>query len=309
MFGASSTNHVERHLEAKHPTMSSNFQKAKNNLYSLEQLEKDIAAAEDKVLQRIEKNKANTDKFFRFVDRGLEHKLQCDLEILLWAIANGVSRSSLNCPIFDLYLRHAGATPVANRHDLGQIHLFQLDALVKKEIRRQLLPLNSVCLFSDGWSDRLRRFWIDLGLAFMVSGPGGWLIEVIDLDLIPIPGQVTGDVIETCVKESVDEFVPSDCLIATSTNDGGGDERKAAFQLVQGGNDWYCVAHRVQLCIGDCLDHSKARPPEDCAPFRNLIQKAHDLVVFVNGHRNTLQRFSELAARKREVPPPHSLSR
>lgn len=301
-YAAPSTTHVERHLEAKHPTMLANFVKAQNNEQHVYQLEKEVDEANAKALQRIEKKVNDGNKFFRFVERGLEHKTQCDLELLLWAIANGVSRSPLNCPILDLFLRHSGATPAPNRHDLAELHLPRLDNLVKIEYLNNLKKVRAVSIFSDGWSDRLRCYWIDLGLCYVDdTEPGPWRLETIDLDIIPIPGTVNGDVIETAIKESIEEFVPSDCLIATSTNDGAGDERKAAFQLVQDGNDWYCVAHRVQLAEGDCFDPKKAHPPEDCAPFRGLVKKSHDLVVFVNGHRIAAQRFAELSERKRQV--------
>jgi hypothetical protein len=178
----------------------------------------------------------------------------------------------------------------------------QLDQLVKMEYRRRLNQSRSVSVFSDGWSDLLRRFWVDVGLAFIDEDTtGGWLVEVVDCDLIFLPGAVTGNVLETVLKESVDEYLSPDCLIATSTSDGGGDERKAAFQLVLDGNDWWCAAHRIQLAIDDCLDGKKRNPPADCAPFRSVVKKAHDLVVYVNGHRATSQALRELSLRKREV--------
>lgn len=155
----------------------------------------------------------------------------------------------------------------------------------------------------DGWRDRVRRNWLDLGIAWTAEERIGattrWFIEAIDADLIPIHGASTGDVIETLLKESIEDFVPRDCLIATSTNDGAGDERKAAFQLVQDGNDIWCAAHRVQLVIDDCLDPKRANPPADCQPIRDVLAKAHSLVVFINGHRAALQLFKELTSRKR----------
>ena len=100
----------------------------------------------------------------------------------------------------------------------------------------RLKKTSSVSISSDGWRDRARRSWLDLGIAWISDEGDKWIIDVVDADLIPIPGASTGDVLETLLKESVDDFVPDDCLIATSTNDGAGDERKAAFQLVKEGN-------------------------------------------------------------------------
>lgn len=220
-FSVSSTSHVERHLTAKHPSILKKFEDAKNDRYNIETLEREVEAAEARAFEVVSKRKANSDKFFHFVDRGLEHKLQCDLELLLWSITNGVSRSSLNCPILDLFLKHVGAAPAANRHDLSQLYIQQLDLLVKKDIRFTTKNLRSASAFLDGWTDLLRRFFLDLGIAFIDEPePGVWVVEVIDLDLIPIHGSVTGDVIEVAVRESIEEFLPSDCLIASSTNDG-----------------------------------------------------------------------------------------
>src|SRR5262249_9084516 len=152
-----------------------------------------------------------------------------------------------------------------------------LDLLVKREIKARLMKVRSVSVTSDGWRDRVKRNWLDLGIAWIVETNAKWEIEVVfDVDLILLPGESTGDVLETAVRESVEEFVPPDCLIATSTNDGGGDERKAAFQLVKEGNDIWCAAHKVQLVIDDCLDSKKSHPPEDCAPHREVLKKAHD---------------------------------
>lgn len=49
---------------------------------------------------------------------------------------------------------------------------------------------------------------------------------MVDADLIYMPGDINGDIIETAVRESIDKFVPPDCLIATSTNDGAGDNKR-----------------------------------------------------------------------------------
>jgi len=99
----------------------------------------------------------------------------------------------------------------------------------------------------------------------------------------------------------VDEFVPDDCLIATSTNDGGGDERKAAFQFVKEGNDLWCVCHLIQLCIGDILDSEKVSVSQRCAHHRTVLKKCHDLVVLINGHRDILRAFEVAAEAKRKT--------
>lgn len=83
------------------------------------------------------------------------------------------------------------------------------------------------------------------------------------------------------------------------TCDGGSDERKAASQLVKEGNDLWCAGHNAQLCVGDALDPKKKSAPPECAKLRNVIQKAHDLVVLINGHRDMFSAFATLAADKK----------
>jgi hypothetical protein len=123
-------------------------------------------------------------------------------------------------------------------------------------------------------------------------------LDTFDLDIIPVSAQSTGDNIETLLKEGLDAFLPSDCVTATSTSDGGSDERKAASQLVQEGNDIWCNAHKIQLAVHDALDSKKATAPASCAAHRAIIQKAHSLVICINGHKDIHSEFSRLASAK-----------
>lgn len=91
--------------------------------------------------------------------------------------------------------------------------------------------------------------------------------------------------------------VPSDCLIASMTTDGGTDERKGSSQLVMEGNDVYCCAHLIQLVIDDVLGTKKKAPPS-CAPHRAVLKKSHDIVILINCHKYLYRAFSELAAKK-----------
>lgn len=300
-YSTKNTSHVIRHVEAKHPQFITKYRKAQNNEYSFDELEKEALQQKAASLTELEKMKNNFAKFLRKANN-LDKKVEADLVLLCWSIANGISRNSLNDTIFDYFLRLSGSTAAANRHDLQTLYLPQLDSFVKREILQHLKSVRSVAVSSDGWRDSARRNWLDLGLAWVSEVDGGsrWQIDMVDADLIYLPSEISGDIIETVVRNSVDEFVPADCLLATSTNDGAGDEQKAAFQLVQEGNTFWCAAHRVQLAIGDCLDSKKARPPVDCAPHRAVLRKAHDCVVFVNAHRDATARFKELAKTKRE---------
>lgn len=300
-YSIASTSSVIRHLLAKHPAMHAMFHRALNNEFNVNELETEIEKAEMKARERIAKMHRHSISFFAKIDKRLDNKVASNLELLLWAIANGVPRLALNCPIFDSYHRRIGSVPADNRQTLQSEYLPQLDILVKAHYSDMFKRSRSVSILSDGWRDSVKRNWIDVGIAFVAEDEASskWIIEVVDADLVPVTGAGTGDVLETLVRESVQDFVPPDCLIATSTNDGAGDERKAAFQLVQPGNDIWCAAHRIQLAIDDCLDNKRAHPPEDCAPHRAVVKKAHDLVVYIHSHRAPLQRFQALSSHKR----------
>jgi hypothetical protein len=307
VYSAPNVSAVKRHLGSKHPTFYEKFQQARNNQHSSSQLEEEVAAAQSAALAKVAQIQTSKEKFFR---RTLELpvKTRHDLRLLLWSLANGVPRVALNCPLFDGFLRDVGSTAAPNRHDLQQEYLPQLDSLVQRFVLNSLKGVRSVAVSSDGWRDVTRRDWLDLGVAWVSDGASQkspWEVIVVDLDLIPIPGSSTGDNLETLVRESLEQYLPADCLIATSTNDGAGDEQKAAFQLVQEGNAVHCVAHQVQLAIGDCLDEKKAHPPADCQLHRQVLAAAHSLVGFINGHRDVLRRFKELAKLKLAVRLPH----
>lgn len=83
------------------------------------------------------------------------------------------------------------------------------------------------------------------------------------------------------------------------TTDGASNEKGAAALLVNEGNEIHCVAHNLQLAINDPLDPKKANPPADCAAHRGVLQKAHKLVIHINGHRSTFHAFSTLAQQKK----------
>lgn len=91
---------------------------------------------------------------------------------------------------------------------------------------------------------------------------------------------------------------PESCLIASSTTDGGADERKAAVLLAKGGNNIHCVAHLIQLCVNDVLDRKK--PSTEFDQHRGIVRKAHDLVVTINNHRAMLEAFEKKAKEEQE---------
>lgn len=82
------------------------------------------------------------------------------------------------------------------------------------------------------------------------------------------------------------------------TTDGAANERGAAVRIVNEGNDLHCAAHLIQLVINDQLDSKKSNPPPFLARHRRIVDKAHRLVVYINGHRATFQAFSVLAKSK-----------
>jgi len=83
------------------------------------------------------------------------------------------------------------------------------------------------------------------------------------------------------------------------TTDGAANEHGAAVRLVNEGNELWCADHQGQLVQGDCLDPKKAKPPLICKAARDVVQKTHDLVTHINGHKDTFTLFSTLAKDKK----------
>lgn len=83
------------------------------------------------------------------------------------------------------------------------------------------------------------------------------------------------------------------------TTDGAANERLAASSIVKEGNELHCAAHNIQLVIDDQLNRKKDNTPALCARHREVVRKAHDLVVFINNHRDVHSTFCALARNKR----------
>jgi len=78
------------------------------------------------------------------------------------------------------------------------------------------------------------------------------------------------------------------------TTDGAPNERGAARLVVNDGNEIHCSGHNLQLVVNDPLDPKRKHPPPACAPHRTVVQKAHSLVTFINGHKDPLAAFRAL---------------
>jgi len=90
------------------------------------------------------------------------------------------------------------------------------------------------------------------------------------------------------------KWLPKNCLIATSTTDGAANEISASKKLVKDGNNIWCCGHLANLCVRGIFDSTS----ETTKVFRDIIHKAHSLVVYIRGHSNTYSKFSELAKEK-----------
>jgi len=148
-----------------------------------------------------------SDKFFTKAISGLENKIKSSLVLVMWAVANGVPRSALNCPLFDKYHDIIGAPTPPNRHDLQSQYLQELDSLVVKEIKTTLSSCLCVSLSADGWRDRLRRDWLGYHIYAIIDQPDLWKILVINPDLISINSSTTAENIAALIAQSADSFV------------------------------------------------------------------------------------------------------
>lgn len=209
-----------------------------------------------------------------FSQRVSNHYSQAQVEMvwLMWATCNSISHKALNNPLLDMALRMSGVHCLPNRHTLYEQYLLQLDLALQQLLKTALSPVPSVSITSDGWSDRLHRQWIDISISFIGND---WEMQTIHPGLIPVDSRCTSSVLLELLKSTLNEWIPTDCLIATCTTDGGAKDKSAAENLVQPGNNIHCGGHLANLCVTDVLHSSD---PAD-APFGDIIRKAHDLVV------------------------------
>lgn len=212
-YAATSTAIIERHCKAKHAALLDVFYAARDGQRSSIELDGLIANAHAKAQVAIEKHIKTRDKLYKHVER-LPNKSRADLMGLAWAICNGVSRNAMNHPLLDKALASRGAQPFPNRHDLENSYLPMLDLAVTRVIRKQLSKIDAVSTSSDGWKDIAKRYWLDVGLAWMdISSNIEWRLQVIDLDIVQLLTNSTADVVETLILESISSYVRWTSLI------------------------------------------------------------------------------------------------
>lgn len=69
-YSITSTTSIERHVEAKLPSLHSKFKKAQNNEFNIEALEKEIENEDIRVREKLSKLRQHSDRFFRRVAKG-----------------------------------------------------------------------------------------------------------------------------------------------------------------------------------------------------------------------------------------------
>jgi hypothetical protein len=139
----------------------------------------------------------------------LDKAVVSELRLMLWAVSNGISRNSLNDPLFDDFMKSLGTHLAPNRHTLQDEHLFVLDQLVLESIREKLKGVPCVSISSDGWRDNSRRDWINVVITWCGESPEKktWKIFCVEPDLIFLPTSATAEAIAYLINQSVDSIV------------------------------------------------------------------------------------------------------
>jgi hypothetical protein len=207
VFSTPNTGIVSRHVEIKHPEISKQFSDCKNSEDNWNRLDQKVMKLEAEVLERIQKRRRLSEKMFSKMNDGLGNEVRGNLLLLMWASANGIPRLSLNCPLFDAYLKSLGATVPSSRHSLQDQYLPALDVLVVADMSDRLKKASCVSLSADGWRDRVRRDWIDIGVYWIEDGPSSWRICVLHPDLIPITTSTTSEAIHSLIAETTENYV------------------------------------------------------------------------------------------------------
>lgn len=223
-YSAATTGTVSRHLRTFHLPLLDRFKRCKAGLSNWNELEEQIASLDNEVVEKARKARRKSDSFWKKADSsatGADREAVGQLLLMFWAVSNCISRVALNDPILDLYHKHIGASPPSNRHALQDEYLPVCDELVVRDYHQRLKKAAAVCLMADGWRDLVRRDWIDAGVQWTeeiydrVSEKIKWVISVVHLDLIFVPGSATSEAIHDLIANSVDAFVRL-CLLPCS---------------------------------------------------------------------------------------------
>ncbi len=284
-FVAHHVEHVKVHLKRHHPSLWANWLLVLDGQKNFNEVLEHALTAGSVALQGALKRRSHSSTFWKRAQT-IPNQVEIELLWCIWATSNLIPKQPLNDSVLDLLLCKCGVNPLPNRHQLQDVYLAELDALVCADLKSCLSQATSVCLCTDGWSDRRRESWLDVAITYINIA---WQFVVVHPGLLAVTESCTGDFIELLIRSMLSEWVSENCLIASCTTDGAANERKCAFQLVGAGSDLHCSAHLGQLAIHDVVDTN---------PFLNLITKSHSLVVVIRGHNLLVTKFKELARAK-----------
>jgi hypothetical protein len=201
------TGHISKHVKAKHHLSWSQLKACRKNMDNFKILRDNISKKRIEAEKKVVKTKASQLKFAKLATGNMDAAVRSNLVLISWSVANVIARYSLNCPIFDMYLKSLGSQPAPNRHDLATMYLPQLDSLVVEEIKDSLKDCVSVSLSCDGWRSRSRRDFLNIAANWISQKDGVWSIEVANIDLVYLPGSCTADNLETEVLAAVEDMV------------------------------------------------------------------------------------------------------
>jgi len=202
------TGHISKHVKAKHHLFWSQLKACRNSKDNFKILRDNINKLRIDAEKKVAKTKASQLRFAKLSTGNMDAAVRSNLVLLSWGVANVIARYSLNCPIFDMYLKSLGSQPAPNRHDLATMYLPQLDSLVVEEIKDSLKDCVSVSLSCDGWRSRSRRDFLNITANWISQNDGVWRIEVANIDFVYLPGSCTADDnLETEVLAAVEDMV------------------------------------------------------------------------------------------------------
>ena len=148
-YAASTSGHADRHAKTNHGALYAEFLRCQNNQGNFNSLIETISELNDAALEKIRKKRRVSDHFFAKSIK-LEAKTASDLRLVIWEIANGISRNAANDSLFDSYIRSLGANVVPNRHEQQEKFVPFLDSYVVKEMKQIVVGVPAVSLSSDG---------------------------------------------------------------------------------------------------------------------------------------------------------------
>ena len=219
------------------------------------------------ILDYIKKHKSDSkSSAIGGVCNATQHEFNRD--ILIWFVRDLLAFENVAKPGFNGFMQKIlPAFELPSPQTLAALNDVYLAVLTK--VKQELSTIKSVCVMSDGWTDRYHgRSYVGIRVSYVKD----WTFRLLTLSCQALPGSHTGQHLADHTKLVLSKYFPDlkKLLIATC-HDGAANMMKAS-QLLRAHSVQHCVAHVLHLLL--TVDGLQ-RVDE----LKDLVQKSRDIVT------------------------------